>query len=159
MGGGGSPNTEINAPSAENPKLSNFLSLKPLEGHNVPLPASPAARNSASPVHSTSLKKILFSHTVACGTTVNQTRDELWSLRTLLRVVWMLRFYVLDINQLSLLTPFYSVLLSISVLTALSTLFYSINSSDNISLSQSVLLVLFLPHLPFQHYLCLRRSP
>ena len=54
--------------------------------------------------------------------------------------------YVFDINQLSLLTPFYSVLVSISVCMALSTVFHSINSPNNSQLSHSVLLVLFLPY-------------
>ena len=52
--------------------------------------------------------------------------------------------YVFDINQPSLPTPFYSVLVSISVVMALSTVFHSINSPDNSSLSHSVLLVLIL---------------
>ena len=55
--------------------------------------------------------------------------------------------YVLDINQPSLPIPCYSVLVSVSVLTALSTVFHSINSPDNSPLSHSVLLVLFLPYL------------
>ena len=50
---------------------------------------------------------------------------------------------VFDISQPSLPTPFYSVLMSISVLMALSTVFCSINSPDNCPLSPSVLLVLF----------------
>ena len=53
--------------------------------------------------------------------------------------------YVFDINQASLPTPFYSVLASISVFMAFSTVFHSINSPDNSPLSHSVLLVLFLP--------------
>ena len=52
--------------------------------------------------------------------------------------------YVFDINQQSLPTLFYSVLVSVSVLMALSTVFHSINSPDNSPLSHSVLLVLFL---------------
>ena len=49
-----------------------------------------------------------------------------------------------DLNQPSLLTPaFYSVLVSVSVFMALSTVFHSINSPDNSPLSHSVLLVLF----------------
>ena len=43
--------------------------------------------------------------------------------------------YVCDINQPSLPTPFYSVLVSISVFMALSTVFHSINSPDNSPLS------------------------
>ena len=43
--------------------------------------------------------------------------------------------YVYDINQPSLSTHFYSVLVSISVFVALSTVFHSVNSPDN-SLSQ-----------------------
>ena len=48
--------------------------------------------------------------------------------------------YVFDINQPSLLTPLYSVLVSISVFMALSTVFRSINSPDNALLSHSVLI-------------------
>ena len=54
--------------------------------------------------------------------------------------------YVFDINQPSLPTPFYSVLASISVFTAVSTVFHSINSPDNSPLSHSVLPVFFLPY-------------
>ena len=54
--------------------------------------------------------------------------------------------YVFDINQLSLPTPFHSVLVSISVFIALSTVFPSINSSDNSPLSHSALPVVFLPY-------------
>ena len=39
--------------------------------------------------------------------------------------------YVKDINQPNLPTPFFSVLVSISVFMALSTVFYSITSHDN----------------------------
>ena len=52
--------------------------------------------------------------------------------------------YVKDINQPSSPTPFYSVLVSLSVLKALSTVFHSINSPDNYLLSRSVLPVLVL---------------
>ena len=57
---------------------------------------------------------------------------------------------VFDINQPSLPTPFYSVLVFISVLMALSTVFHSINSTDNSPFSHFVLLVLFLPYWSFQ---------
>ena len=57
---------------------------------------------------------------------------------------------VYDINPPSLPTPFNSVLVSVSVFMALSTLFQSINSSDNSPLSHSVLSVLFLPCWSFQ---------
>ena len=60
-----------------------------------------------------------------------------------------------DTNQPSLPTPFYSVLVSISVFMALSTVFHSISSSDNFSLSHSVLPVLFPPYWPFQLYISL----
>ena len=63
--------------------------------------------------------------------------------------------YVLDINQLSLSTPFYSVLVFISVFIALSTVFLSINSPDNFPLSHTVLLVLFLPYWSFQLHIFL----
>ena len=58
--------------------------------------------------------------------------------------------YVFDINQPSLLTPFYSVLVSISVFLALSTVFHSVNSPDNPPLCHFVLLVVFLPYWSFQ---------
>ena len=58
--------------------------------------------------------------------------------------------YVFDINQPSLPTPFCSVLVSVSVFMALSTVFHSINSPDNSPLSHSVLPILFLPYWSFQ---------
>ena len=45
--------------------------------------------------------------------------------------------YVYDINQPSLHTPFYSVLVSVSVFMALSTVFQSINSPYNSPFSHS----------------------
>ena len=54
--------------------------------------------------------------------------------------------YVFDINQPSLPAPFYSILVSISVFMALSTVFHSINNPDDSPLSHSVLPILFLPH-------------
>ena len=59
--------------------------------------------------------------------------------------------YVFDINQPSLPTPFYSVLLSVSVFMALSTVFHSIKFPDNSSLSHSVLPVLFEIIGPFSY--------
>ena len=67
--------------------------------------------------------------------------------------------YVININQPSLPTPFYSVLVSVSVFTALSTVFHSINSPDNSPLSHSVLPVLFLPNWSFQLHISLWKSP
>ena len=61
--------------------------------------------------------------------------------------------YVFHINQPSLPALFYSVLVSISVFTALSTVFHSVNSPDNSPLSSSVLLVLFLPYWSCQLYI------
>ena len=52
--------------------------------------------------------------------------------------------YIFDINQPSLPTSFYSVLVSIPVFNALSSLFHFIKSPDNSPLSHSVLSVLFL---------------
>ena len=63
--------------------------------------------------------------------------------------------YVFDINQPSLPTPFYSVLMSICVYMALSTVFHSINSPDNSPFSHSVLPVLFLPYWSFQLFISL----
>ena len=59
---------------------------------------------------------------------------------------------VKDINQPSLPTSSYSVLVPISVSLALSTVFHSINSPDNSPLSHSVLPVLILPYWSFQLY-------
>ena len=58
--------------------------------------------------------------------------------------------YVFDINQPSLSTPFHSVLVSVSVFMALSTVFHSMNSPDNSTLSHSVLPALFLSYWSFQ---------
>ena len=58
--------------------------------------------------------------------------------------------YVLDINQPSLPTPFYSVLVSVSVFMDLSTVFHSINSPDNSAFSHCFL-VLYLLIGPFKH--------
>ena len=66
--------------------------------------------------------------------------------------------YVKDINQPSLPTPFYSVLVSVSVFVALSTVFHSINSPDNSLFSHSVLPVLSLPYWSFQPYISLGKS-
>ena len=60
------------------------------------------------------------------------------SPRAHLHVVGVLQF-MSDINQPSLPTPFYSVLVSISVFMALSTVFHSINSPNNSQFSDSVL--------------------
>ena len=61
--------------------------------------------------------------------------------------------YVRDIHQPSLPTPFYSVLVSVSVLMTLSIVFHSINFPDNSPLSHSVLPVLFLSYSSFQLYI------
>ena len=54
---------------------------------------------------------------------------------------------------------FYSVVVSVSVFMALSTVLYSINSPDNSPLSHSALLVLFLPYWYFQLYVSSWKSP
>ena len=66
--------------------------------------------------------------------------------------------YVFSINKSSLLTPFYSVRVSVSVFMALSTAFHSRNSPDNSLLSHSVLRVLFQPYRSFQVCVSLRNS-
>ena len=66
---------------------------------------------------------------------------------------------VYGINQPNLPTPFYSVLVTISVFMALLTVFYSINSPDNSPLSHSVLLDLSPPYWSFQLDVSLRKSP
>ena len=53
--------------------------------------------------------------------------------------------YVFDINQPSLPTLFYSVLVPISIFVALSTVFHSINYPDNSPVSHFVLPIFFLP--------------
>ena len=67
--------------------------------------------------------------------------------------------YVFDVNQPSLPTPFHSVLASISVFMALSTVFHSINFPDNSPFSDSVLQVLSLPYWSFQLHISLGKSP
>ena len=66
---------------------------------------------------------------------------------------WDVTVYVLDINQPSLPTPFSSVLVSVPVFMALSSVLHSINYPDNSPLFHSVLPVLFLPHWSFQLYI------
>ena len=66
--------------------------------------------------------------------------------------------YMFGIKQPSFSAPYYSVLVSVSVYTALSTVFYFINSPDNSPLSHSVLPVLFLPFWSFQLYLFMKVS-
>ena len=63
--------------------------------------------------------------------------------------------YILDINQASLPISFHSVLVSVSVSMALSTVLHAINSPEKSPLSYSVLLVLFLPYWSFQLYISL----
>ena len=72
--------------------------------------------------------------------------------RAHLHMVGMLRF-MSDINQPSLPTPFYAVLVSMSVFIGLSTVFHSINSPDNSSFPHSVFPVLPLPSWSFQLYI------
>ena len=61
--------------------------------------------------------------------------------------------HVPEIKLPSLPTHFYSVLVSVAVFMALSTVFHSINSPDNSPLSDSVLPVFFLPGWSCQLYL------
>ena len=63
--------------------------------------------------------------------------------------------YVFDINQPSLPTPFYSVLVSIFVFMGLSNAFQSIRSSNKSPLSHSVFQVLFLSFWSIQPYISL----
>ena len=65
---------------------------------------------------------------------------------------------VKDINQLSLPIPFYSVLVSVSVFMALSTVFHSINSPDNSPFSHSILPVLSPPYFGPFNYISLYES-
>ena len=81
------------------------------------------------------------------------------SPRAHLHVVGMLQF-TSDLNQPSLPTPFCnSVLVSISVFTALSTVFHSINSPDNCPFSDSVLPVVYLSYWSSQLYISLSKTP
>ena len=105
-----------------------------------------AARNSFSLMFTFSfhfssiIPQTFFSHIVTCVIKVNQTLT--YDLMNCTRgspsrdrdVTFMS-----DINQPSLPTPFYSVLVSLSVFKTLSTVFNSINSPDNSSFSDSVL--------------------
>ena len=67
--------------------------------------------------------------------------------------------YVVGINQPSLPTPFYSVLVSASVFTALSIVFHSLYSPDNCPLSHSVLPGLFCLIGPFNFFMKVSLSP
>ena len=67
--------------------------------------------------------------------------------------------HLLMMGMLELARSFYSVLVFVSVIMTLSTVFHSINSPDNSLLSHSVLLALFLPYWSFQLYISLWKSP
>ena len=71
---------------------------------------------------------------------------------------WDVTVYVFGINQQSLPTPFYFILVSVSVFMALSTVFHFI-SPDNSPFSHSVLPALPLPYWSFQLYSSLWKSP
>ena len=67
--------------------------------------------------------------------------------------------YVCNMYHPNLPTPFYFVLVSISVFMALSTVVHSKNSPDNSPFSHSVLSVLTLPYWSFQLYVSSWKSP
>ena len=75
---------------------------------------------------------------------------EQWSLWAHLHVLGMLQFMFFYVNQPSLPTPFYSVLVSVSVFMALSTIFHSMNSPDTVLKVMKIFLTQF-----FQSYFCL----
>ena len=79
--------------------------------------------------------------------------------RARLHVVGMLRYLSVTLTNRACPLLFYSVLVSISVSEALSTVFHSINSPDNSPFSHSVLLVLSLPNWSFQLYVSLWKPP
>ena len=91
---------------------------------------------------------------VYMSTSMHQSTHKLHPLKISLNIcVQFVRWpYVCDINQPSLLTPFNSVLVSVSVFMAISTVFHSINSPDNSLFSHSVLPVIYLPYWSFQLY-------
>ena len=154
-------------PSAETSQLSNVPSFTPGEGQTIALRALFAAGSAAIPLsvfldHSVALSPP-FSPDINSNMRVDFTSGLITFVRVLpsrITLVGMLRF-MSDINQASLPNPFYSVLVSISVFMALSTVFHSINSSDNSLFSHSVLPVLALPYWSFQLYnnISLRKSP
>ena len=105
----------------------------------------------------TYLRSCLLKYGVGCFW--RREGDLLYSSpRAHLHVVGML-WFMPDINQPSLPTPFYSVLVSISVLMALSTLFLSINSPDNSPFSHSVLPILPQSYWSVQLYFSLWKFP
>ena len=81
------------------------------------------------------------------------------SPRAYLHVVGMLRLMSLTQTNRTYPTPFYSVLVPVSIFLALSTVFHSIYSPNNSPFSHSVLSVLFLPHWSLQVYVSLGKSP
>ena len=81
-----------------------------------------------------------------------------WECCSLFIYLFFVCLFVFYVKQPSLPTPFYSVLVSISVFMALSTVFHSVNFPDNSPLSYSVLLVLFLTYWSFQLYIALWMS-
>ena len=81
------------------------------------------------------------------------------SSRADFHVAGMLLF-MSDINQPSLPTPLYFILMSVSVFMALLTVFHSINYPNYSPLSYSIRPILFLPHWSFQlYYISLWKFP
>ena len=90
---------------------------------------------------------------IAVPTPESNTSSTSESPRAHLLVVGMIRF-MSDINQPNLPAPFYSVVVSVSVFMALSTVFLFINSSDNSSLSLFFLSYFYLIG-PFNYFFVL----
>ena len=135
----------------------SWLCEKNLLPHRGIEPASTACRSDALPaeLHPTG-KMVHTSLSTHDWTYKNIPRKR--SPRAQLHVVGMLRFMSVT-NQPSLPIPFDSLLVSISVFMALSTVFNSINSPDKSPFSHSVFPVLFLPYWSFQLYVSLWKSP
>ena len=82
-----------------------------------------------------------------------------WSPRAFLHVVGMLWFMSKTRTNRACPLLFISILVSIYIFMALSTVFLSVKSPDNSPLSHAVLPVLILPCWSIQLYISLRKSP
>ena len=102
--------------------------------------------------------EFVFSPDVTPSSWLRSTHQLTKSPHVQLHVLRMLQF-MSDINHPNLPTPFYFVLVSISVFLAFPAAFHSINSRYYSPYSHSVRLVLSLPYWYFYLYVSLWKSP
>ena len=113
-------------------------------------------QQSCKPQQKSKSMLLFFNHHDSLSLSLSLSLNP-WSSQAHLYMVGML-WFMSDINQLSLPTPFHSVLVSVSVFMALPIVFHYINSPDNSPFCHSVLPVLSLPYWSFQLYISVKVS-